>query len=195
MGNKRNRRSRRLGTPSPERELNETQVETSTQGNITLTNAESNIHGNLDNDELRNRLIEPSQLSNEIQAWTVNFEQKNNDRITNMREEMENKLDAILKEIKSNKSVSTVTNPRSEMDHIQNIQPSGSKTNRSIGVHASHIYNSDSENDDYPLQASEMRDLRHPAKPLFRCESDVDVTIHSNEESDAEEVEDYHRVS
>ena len=105
MGNKRSRRSRRLETPSPERELNETQVETSTQGNITLTNAESNTHGNLDNDELRNQLIEPSQLSNEIQAWTENFEQKNNDRITKMREEMENKLDAILKEIKSNKSV------------------------------------------------------------------------------------------
>ena len=78
------------------------------------------------------------------------------------------------------------------MDDIQNMQPSGSKTNRSIGVHASHIYNSDSENDDYPLQASKMRDLKHPAKPLFRSESDVGVTIHSDEESDAEDVEDYH---
>ena len=151
MGNKRNRRSRRLETPSPERELNETQVKTSTQGNITL------IMGNLDNDELRSQLIEPSKLSNEIQAWTENFEQKINDRITKMTEEMENKLDAILKEMKSNKSVSTVTNSRSEMDDIQNMQPSGSKTNRSIGVHASHIYNADSENDDYPLQASKMR--------------------------------------
>ena len=40
-----------------------------------------------------------------------------------------------------------------------------------------------------------MRDLKHPAKPLFRSESDVDVTIHSDEESDAEEVEDYHMVT
>ena len=31
-----------------------------------------------------------------------------------------------------------------------------------------------------------MRDLKHPAKPLFRSESDVDVTIHSDEESDVE---------
>ena len=45
MGNKRNRRSRRLETPSPERELNETQVETSTQGNNTLINTESNTQG------------------------------------------------------------------------------------------------------------------------------------------------------
>ena len=39
-----------------------------------------------------------------------------------------------------------------------------------------------------------MKDLKHPAKPLFRSESDVDITIHSDEESDAEGLnEDYHR--
>ena len=35
-----------------------------------------------------------------------------------------------------------------------------------------------------------MKDLKHPAKPLLQNESDVDVTIASNEESDEE---DYHR--
>ena len=147
----------------------------------------------MDDVGIRSQLIEPSQLSNEIQSWIVNFEQKNNDRIAKMREEMENKLDAILKEIKSNKSVSTVTNPTSEENIIQNMQPSGSKTIGSIGVHASYNNNSDSENEDYPLRASKMRDLKHPAKPIFRSESDVDVTIHSDEESDAESLdEDYH---
>ena len=73
MGNKRNRRSRRLGTPSPERDLSEVQVETSPQGIDALVNVDSNIKGNLDNFELRSQLIEPSQLSNEIQAWTENF--------------------------------------------------------------------------------------------------------------------------
>ena len=37
-----------------------------------------------------------------------------------------------------------------------------------------------------------MKDLKHPAKPLFQNESDVDVTIPSNEESDAEV---YHTVT
>ena len=32
-----------------------------------------------------------------------------------------------------------------------------------------------------------MKDLKHPAKPLFRSESDVNMTIHSDEESDIEE--------
>ena len=38
-----------------------------------------------------------------------------------------------------------------------------------------------------------MKDLKHPAKPFFQNESDVDVTILSNEETDAEE--DYHMVT
>ena len=37
-----------------------------------------------------------------------------------------------------------------------------------------------------------MKDLRHPAKPIFHNESDVDVTINPENESDAEEVGDYH---
>ena len=108
-----------------------------------------------------------------------------------MREEMDNKLEAFLKEIKSNKSASMVTNPRSDVDEIQDPQLSGSKTHKSIAVHtASNNENPDSESDDYPVRASKMKDLKHPAKPLFQNESDVDITVHSNEESDEE---DYHR--
>ena len=103
---------------------------------------------------------------------------------------MDNKLEAILKEVKSDKTASITTTPRSDVNEIQDSQPSGSKTNKSIGVRASNIENSYFENDDYPLRASKMKDLKHPAKPLFQNESDVDVTILSKEES---EVEDYHK--
>ena len=54
---------------------------------------------------------------------------------------MENKLDALLKEIKSNKSASTLTNPRSEIIDTQKMQPSGSKIDKFIGVHASYNEN------------------------------------------------------
>ena len=87
--------------------------------------------------DLRPRLLEPSQVCNEIQAWTIIFEKKNNDRITKTREEMENKLDAILMEIKTSKSTSMTTNPRSEMNEIGNMQPSGSGGKRSMGVNVS----------------------------------------------------------
>ena len=193
MGNRRNRRSRRLETPSPDRDAERTQVETPNTGNETLTNFNAVVQESLGENASGIQMAEPSQISTEIQAWTQIFEQRNNDRIEKMREEMENKLETILREIKSNKSASTVTNPRSEVNGTQDMQPSGSKVNKSIGAHASNNENSDSENEDYPLKASKMKELKHPAKALY--ESDVDVTIHSDEESDAESLEDYHMVT
>ena len=195
MGNKRSRRSRRLATPSPEREEDRTRTDFSETGNITLTNSNLNVDGDLGEPNPGNQLVEPSQASSEMQAWTEIIDQRNNDRIEKMREEMENKLDAILKEIKSNRSHSTVTNPRSITNEIEDIQPTGSKSKESIGVHASNIENTESEDESNPVRASKMTELKQPAKPLFRSESDIDVTIHSDEESDAESLEDYHMVT
>ena len=73
------------------------------------------------------------------------------------------------------------------------MQPSGSRLGQSNGVHAYFDENSEPDDEGYPPQTSKLRDLRHPAKSLFRSESDVDVTIHSDEESDLEE--DYHMVT
>ena len=73
---------------------------------------------------------------------------------------------------------------------MQENQPSGSKLSKSIGVRASNNENSDSENDDYPLRGSKMKDLKNPARPFVETETDLDQTILSNEES-AEE--DYHK--
>ena len=126
------------------------QVETPNQGSVSLTNVIVDGQECLGKNNLRPQLTESSQIGDEIQAWTQIFEQRSNDRITKMKEEMENKLDAILKEIRTNKSNSTVTNPRSE---INEMQPLGSKSERSIGVSASNNDNSDSEDDDYPLKA------------------------------------------
>ena len=193
MGNRRNRRSRRLETPSPERSVERTQVETPNTGNITLTNHNTVVQENLGENNIGVQLVEPSQISTEIQAWTQIFEQKNNNRIEKMREEMDNKLETILREIKSNKSASIATNPRSETNEMQDPQPSGSRTIRSIGVHASNNENSETEDEDFSLKASKAKDLKQPAKPIY--ESDVDVTIHSDEESDAEPIEDYHMVT
>ena len=193
MGIRRNRRSRRLETPSPERSAERTQIETPNTGNITLTNPDTGVQERLGEGNSGGQLFEPSQIGTEIQAWTQIFEQRNNDRIEKMREEMDNKLYTILKKIKSNKSVSVVTNPRSENTGMQNMQPTGSKGNKSIGVHASNNGNSETENEDFPLRASKTKDLKHPANPLFQTETDVDVTMHSDDETNSEsEQEDYH---
>ena len=187
MGNKRSRRSRRLETPSPVREVEITRIETPKTGNEALIDLSNVAQGNLGENSPENQLTEPSQISNEMQVWTQIMEQKNNDRIEKMREEKENKLEAILKEIKSNKSASTLTNPKSHINEMRENHPSGSKLSKSIGVHASNNENSDSENDDYPLRASKIKDLKHPAKPFFETETDLDQTILSNEESEQED--------
>ena len=192
MGNRRNRRSRRLEIPSQERETSEIRVESPSQGNETLTNVNSQTQESLGETDSRPRLIEPSQVNNEIQAWTELFEQKNNNRITEMREEMENKLDAILMEIKTSKSTSMLTNSISEINEIGNMQQSGSGCKRSMGVNASDIESLDSENEDILLKASEMRELRHPAKPIDQNNKTFYATVIFNEESN-EEV--YHSYS
>ena len=64
MRNKRNRRSRRQETPSPDRGLSETRMETPIQGNETLDNVNTVIQGPLGGDDNRTLLIEPSQISN-----------------------------------------------------------------------------------------------------------------------------------
>ena len=110
-----------------------------------------------------------------------------------MREEMENKFDAILKEIRTNKTTSTISNPRSEIDGMQSSQPSGSKSVRSNGVHASNIENSDTEDEDvHPLRASEMHELRNPARPIHQNIQNINETIVSYEDP---EEEDYHMVT
>ena len=131
-----------------------------------------------------NQLTEPSQISNEIQVWTQKLEQKN-DRITKMREEIDNTFETILREIKNNKSVSTATNPRSETNENQDTQQSGSKTNKSIGCHASNNVYSDLEHD-HLLRASNMNELRNPAEPFHQNELDLDERIISNEDSEQE---------
>ena len=75
------------------------------------------------------------------------MEEKNNDRITKMKEEIDNKFWMSLREIRDIKSESTSSNLRSETTETQDTQQSGSKANKSIGIHASNNKNSDSEND------------------------------------------------
>ena len=100
MGNKRNRKSR-LVTLSPEREKNISQIETPNTGNEILTKSNGNVQEGLGDNSLENQLAEPIQTTNEIQVWLQVLEQKRNVRITKKREEMNNKLETILREYRT----------------------------------------------------------------------------------------------
>ena len=91
----------------------------------------------------------------------------------------------ILKDIRTNESVSMVTNPRSDTKNTQKTLPSGSKSNKSINVHASNNENSDSDDDDdHPLRASDMKELRKPEKPRYQNEFNQNETKFSNGDSE-----------
>ena len=107
--------------------MSDAQVETPNADNATLTNSNVNVQESLGGSNSEHQLTERSQISNEIQVWTQIFEQKNNDRIVKTKEESDNKFEAILNEIWTNKSASSITNPWFEMNETQNTQPSGSK--------------------------------------------------------------------
>ena len=62
------------------------------------------------------------------------------------------------------------------MNEIYNEQLSGSKNVQSIGVHASENENSALE-DEHPLRASDMNELRNTANPFQQNELDLDETI------------------
>ena len=81
--------------------------------------------------------------------------------------------------------------PRSEVNENQNIQPLGSKNDRPTELHASNIDISNSEDEDHLLRASDMRELRSPARPIYKSVPNVSKTIFSKEDS---EEEDYHMV-
>ena len=58
-------------------------------------------------------------------------------------------------------------------------------------IHASDSENTNSEDEDRSLRASEMRDLRNPVRPVLLNELDLNDTVIVNENPEAE---DYHMV-
>ena len=99
MGNKRNRRSRRGQPPSLERELSTSEIETS-QGNGTVIETSSNFENvnSVRDDEAV--LNSGTQNENEMQVWTQRISDKTNKEVANLRIEMYEKHEKVLKDEK-----------------------------------------------------------------------------------------------
>ena len=82
-----------------------------------------------------------------------------------MRFKIEDRFEAILEEDQTRGH-----QQRTETNEMRNVQPSGSKNEKSKRLHRSDSGNTVSENEDYPLRASERRNLKHPAKAMFQNE-------------------------
>ena len=102
---------------------------------------------------------------------------------------LETKLSQRIKEMKSSKKASSATNPRLDTIDTQNIQPSGSKGNRSVGVHASNTVDSEKDEDSHLLRPSYMNEWSNPSEPFSQNELNLDDTMISKKDSDED---DYH---
>ena len=101
MGNKRSRRSRRVGTQSSDRDENASEA-SFTQGNATLVDVSENVNNIFDRN-LGSELTESSQISNEIEAITQRLSEQNSHKMTQIEQQLNSKFEQILKEIRTNK--------------------------------------------------------------------------------------------
>ena len=175
MGNRRNRRTRRNESQSPERDEN--MSETSLlQGNATLTNVSENVNNVFDRN-LGSELTEPSQISNEIEIISQRLSEQNSNKMTQIEHQLNSKFEEILKEIRANKNCNTIT----DEEDVESRQP-GPSNSKPKGLRNKHASNMTIERDqDDRFYPSEMSELRQPYTPIGITDETLDETIIINE--------------
>ena len=162
MGSKRNRRSRRVESQSLDRDENTSET-SFTQGNATLVGVSENVNNVLDRN-LGSELTELSQMSNEIEVISQRLTEQNNDKMSQIEEQLNTKFEEILKEIRTNKNHIVIT----DEEDAENNQP-GPSNYRNKGLrnkHASSTTSDKNKNQDDRFYQSEMSELRQPYTPL-----------------------------
>ena len=177
MGNRRNRRTRKATSQSSDREENASET-SFVQGNATLINVSGNANEVFDRN-LGSELTEPSQVSNEIEVISQRLTEQNNDKMSQIEEQLNNKFEEILKEIRTNKNYIVIT----DEEDAENNQPgpSNSKNKGLRNKHASNTTLDKNKNQDDRFYPSEMGELRQPYTPLGITEDTLDESIIINE--------------
>ena len=188
MGNKRNRRSRRGQSPSLERELSASEIETS-QGNETVIETLGNFEnvGSVRNEEIA--LDSGTQNENEMQIRTQRISDKTNKEVANLRKEMDEKLEKILREMKNSRRTQSVPNRRYLEQNTPRAGTSKNASNEDGDENASEPENQECEIQDNPLRPSNLNELRTPIQPLSMQNIDLNDSVVINEDRTGE---DYH---
>ena len=115
MGNKRNRRSRRVESQSSDRDKNISET-SFTQGNATLVDVSENVKKIFDRN-LGSKLTEHSLISNEIEAITQRLSEQNSHKMTQIEQHLKSKFEEILKEIRTNEENNLVDDEEDAEDN------------------------------------------------------------------------------
>ena len=169
MGNKRNRRLRRVESQSPnvEENLSETSI---VQGNANLTKVSENIDNVFDRN-LGSELTEPSQISNEIEVISQRLAEQSNTKMSQIEKQLNSKFEKILKEIRVIKNCDT---------DDENCDP-GSSSLGNKHLKKKHASNNKNRIQDNHFPSSDMDKLRQTTTPLGVVNETFDDTIIINE--------------
>ena len=187
--NKRNRRSRRGQSPSLERELSTSEIETS-QGNETVIETLSNFENVSSVRDEEIALDSGTQNENEMQIWTQRISDKTNKEVATLRKEMDEKLEKILKQMKNNRRTQSVPNRRYREQNTPKAGTSKYTSNEDGEENASEPENQECEIQDNPFRPSNLNELRTPIQPLSIQNIDLNDSVVINEDRTGE---DYHR--
>ena len=173
MGNKRNRRSRRIESQSSDREENTSET-SFTQGNATLVDVSENVNNIFDRN-LGSELTEPSQISNEIEVISQRLFEQNSKKMTQIEQQLNSKFEEILREIRTNRE-SNLANDEEDAENNR-PGPSNSKNRNLRNNHASNTTLDRDKNQDDRFYPSEMSELRQPYTPVGIANVTLDETI------------------
>ena len=179
MGNKQNKRSRRVESQSSETSF--------TQGNATLVDVSENVINIFDRN-LGSELTEPSQISNEIEAITQRLSEQNNTKMTQIEQQLNNNFEEILNEIRTKTDSNLVIDEEDAENNRPSTSNSGNKFFRR--KHASNNEYDKDKNQDNRFQSSETYELRQPSTLFGVAIETLDDTIIINENS---QEADYHK--
>ena len=127
---------------------------------------------------LGSELTEPSQISNAIEVISQRLTEQNNTKMTQIEEQLNNKFEEILNEIRTNRNY-TIT----DEEGAENSQPGPSNSkNRSLrNKHAPNITIDKDKNQDDRFYPSELSELSQTYTPLGIANETLDETIIINE--------------
>ena len=107
-----------------------------------------------------------TQNENEMQIWTQRILDKTNKKEANLRKEMDEKLEKILKEMKNNRRTQSVPNRRCREQNTPRAGTLKYTSNEDGEENASEPENQECEIQDNPFRPSNMNELRTPIQPL-----------------------------
>ena len=101
-----------------------------------------------------------------MQIWTKRISDKTNKEVANLRKEMDEKLEKILKEMKNSKRTQSVPNRRYREQNTPRAGTSKCIENEGDEENASEPENQECETQDNPFRPSNLNELRTPIQPL-----------------------------